>query len=162
MNIINELPKIKKTNIGEGNYSGTLLRYLEDNNFAELPNYPFEHSFDTIVSQGKLEDEAEDYAYHCLTNLSEVIRVNTEKVYRPNKEKEAWNSENLMFRTSEESEYLLEIDNVIKKSESITKVLMNIKNNELFTIQKEEVKDKADFTEIGHKLKLIDDILETL
>lgn len=67
-------------NSNKERYSITLLGFLEDNNYYELPNYPFKHSFDEMIFIEDSKNEVDDYAYYCLTNLSEVIEINKKTI----------------------------------------------------------------------------------
>lgn len=66
--------------------------------------------------------------------------------------KERWNSENLIYPKADEYKYLSEIDELIRISDNINKTLRKISNNEYFSIQKEETKDRCDFMNVKNKL----------
>jgi hypothetical protein len=93
----------------------------------------------------------EEYS-KALYKFSEVMKMNNER----------WNSENLYKRNTDEYKYLTEIDELINISDKINKTLRKIHNNEYFEIQKEERKDKCDFTETKKKLIELENLINEL
>lgn len=64
-------------------YGYQLLMFLEKNNYHCLPNYPFKYSLDKMLCYDEdnedyeeVKEKIQEYAYYCLTHLSEVIEEN--------------------------------------------------------------------------------------
>lgn len=60
------------------NAANELLEYLYENGFCELPNYPFDKSFDEIILEEDIETikKVEVYAKYCLANKEEIMKIN--------------------------------------------------------------------------------------
>ena len=73
-----------------------------------------------------------------------------------------WNPENLIYRNTDEYKYLDRLDNVISKSKTVTRVLNQIRDNEMFNIQCGAEKDIINLNEICCKLDELIYIVDNL
>lgn len=63
-------------------YSMELLKYLEENNYIYLPNYPFNLSLDEMILSDDEETmkKVEQYSKYCLKNKELIIKENEEEI----------------------------------------------------------------------------------